>query len=257
MTDAAPTYAPGTPMWVDLGSPDVQASARFYGQLFGWEAQDMGEEAGHYTMFRSNGKMVAAAAPIMNPGQPPAWSTYIATTSAEDTAKKVSDAGGRVLMPPMQVMDQGSMGVFADPTGGVFSVWQSAAHKGAELVNKPVSFSWNELATRDMDTARDFYTKVFGWSAKSNAMPGGGEYVEWQVNGRSVAGAQTMGSNYPPQVPPHWLVYFTVNNTDETMKKAQELGGKVMAGPFDIPQGRFALLTDPHGASFAVIAMPG
>jgi predicted enzyme related to lactoylglutathione lyase len=243
-------------MWVDLGSPDVPASARFYGQLFGWDSEDMGEEVGHYTMFRYNGKMVGAVGPIMNPNQPTAWATYVATASAEETAKKITDAGGTVLMAPMQVMDQGSMGVFADPSGAVFSVWQPGAHKGAELVNQPVSFSWNELATRDMNAAKDFYPKVFGWAPKSNPMPDGGEYVEWQLAGRSIAGGQSMGSMYPPNVPPHWLVYFTVQNTDDTIKRAQELGGSVISGPFDIPQGRMAVVADQHGASFAVIAMP-
>jgi uncharacterized protein len=253
VTDTTPTYAPGTPMWVDHTSPDVQASARFYGQLFGWQAQDMGEEAGHYTMFTYNGKMVAATTPPMSPNSPPAWSTYIATANVEDTAKKVAEAGGQTLVPPMQVMDQGSMAVFMDPTGAVFSAWQPAAHKGAELVNAPVSFSWNELATRDLEAAKTFYSKVFGWGVKSNPMPGGGEYVEWQVAGRSVGGAQAMGSMYPPQVPPHWLVYFSVLNTDDTLKRAQELGGNVIAPAMDIPQGRMAVLTDPQGASFAVI----
>ena len=253
---ATPTYAPGTPMWVDHTSPDVAAAARFYGQLFGWQSQDMGEEAGHYTIFRSNGKMVAATSMPMQPGIPPVWSTYIATANAEETAKKVADAGGQTMMAPFQVMDQGTMGVFADPTGAVFCIWQPAGHKGAELVNEPGSFSWNELETRDIEAAKTFYNKVFGWTTKSNPMPGGGEYVEWQLGGRSIGGGQAMGANFPAQVPPHWLVYFSVSNTDETVKKAQELGGKVMGAVMDIPQGRMAVLSDPWGAPFAVIALP-
>lgn len=253
MTDA-PTYAPGTPMWVDHTSGDVQASARFYGQLFGWQAQDLGEQMGHYTMFTANGKMVAATTPPMSPGTPPSWSTYIATADVNATAKAVADNGGKTLVAPMQVMDQGSMAVFADPTGAVFAVWQPGAHTGAQLVNQPVSFSWNELATRDMPAAKNFYSKVFNWGVKSNPGPEG-EYVEWQVNGRSIAGGMAMGSMYPPQVPPHWLVYFAVANTDDTVKRAQELGGKVMAPAMDIPQGRFAVLNDPQGAAFAVIQL--
>jgi predicted enzyme related to lactoylglutathione lyase len=216
----------------------------------------MGEEAGHYTMFRYNGKMVAATTPPMNPGTPSVWSTYIATSNAEETAKKVADAGGQVMVAPFQVMDAGSMGVFVDPTGAVFCVWQPGNHKGAELVNQPVSFSWNELATRDMDKAKTFYDKVFGWTPKGNPMPDGTEYVEFQIGGRSIAGGRTMGAMDPAQVPPHWLVYFTVNNTDETIKKTQELGGKVLAPAMDIPQGRMAVLSDPWGAAFAVIQMP-
>jgi predicted enzyme related to lactoylglutathione lyase len=244
-------------MWVDHTSPDVAAAARFYEAIFGWTSQDMGEEAGHYTLFFSNGKMVAATTPPMNPNMPPVWSTYIATANAAETAGKVSEAGGQVMVPPFAVMDQGTMAVCADPTGAVFCLWQPEKHTGAQLVNSPGGFSWNELATRDLEGAKQFYPKVFGWTVKSNPMPDGGEYVEWQLNGRSIAGGQPMGSNYPPGVPPHWLVYFTVHNTDETLQKVQQLGGQVLAPAMDIPQGRMAVLTDPFGASFAIIQMPG
>ena len=254
-TQSTPTYAPGTPMWIDHTSSDVQASAKFYGQLFGWQAQDLGEEAGHYTMFTQGGKQVAATTPPMSPGTPPSWSTYIATDNAEETAKKVAAAGGTTLVAPFQVMDQGTMGVFQDPTGAVFCVWQPAAHKGSELANTPVSFCWNELATRDLKAAKDFYPKVFGWGIHSNTMPDGTEYVEWQISGRSIAGSMQMGDMYPPQVPSHWLVYFAVASTDDTVKRAQELGGKVMAPAMDIPQGRFAVLSDPQGAAFAIIQL--
>jgi predicted enzyme related to lactoylglutathione lyase len=243
-------------MWVDHGSPDVKAAARFYSQLFGWQAEDLGEQAGNYHMFRQAGKTVAATSPLMNENQPTAWTTYVATDNAKETAKKVTDAGGQVMVEPMEVMDQGTMAVFIDPTGAAISVWQPAAMKGADLINTPNSFSWNELHTRDMPKATQFYSKVFPWAVKSNPMPQGGEYVEFQVNGRSIAGGMPMGNEMPANVPPHWLVYFTVANTDDTVKRAQELGGKVMAPAMDIPQGRFAILVDPQGAAFGVIQNP-
>jgi uncharacterized protein len=253
VTDGKPTYAPGTPLWIDLGSPDLAGSARFYSELFGWQAEDMGEQMGHYTMFRQDGKSVAAVAPLMSPQQPTAWSTYISTTNAEETAKKVTDAGGQVVSPPMQIMEEGTMAVCIDPTGAAFGLWQPNRMTGADLVNVPVSLSWNELATRDMAAAKTFYTKVFPWTAKSNPMPDGSEYVEWQIDGKSIGGGMQMGAQMPAQVPPHWLVYFAVANTDNTLKRAQELGAKVMMPAMDIPQGRFGVLTDPQGAAFAVI----
>ena len=253
MTDGKPTYAPGTPLWIDLGSPDLPGSARFYSELFGWQAEDQGEQMGHYTMFRQDGKSVAAVAPLMSPQQPTAWSTYISTTNAEETAKKVTDAGGQVVSPPMQIMEEGTMAVCIDPTGAAFGLWQPNRMTGADLVNVPVSLSWNELATRDMAAAKTFYTKVFPWTAKSNPMPDGSEYVEWQIDGKSIGGGMQMGAQMPAQVPPHWLVYFAVANTDNTLKRAQELGAKVMMPAMDIPQGRFGVLTDPQGAAFAVI----
>ncbi len=253
MTQPAATQAPGTPIWVDLSSPDVSAATSFYGQLFGWTAQDLGEEAGHYHMFKMGDKVVAAVSPPMNPQQPPVWTTYIATDSAADVAKKVTEGGGQVLVAPFDVMGQGTMGVFMDPSGGAFAVWQPAAMKGAEMFNTPVSLTWNELHTRDLQGAKSFYAKVFGWGVHSNDMgPGMGEYVEWQVNARSIGGG--VGMNQEPEgVPPYWLVYFTVASTDDIVKRAPELGGKVISPAMDIPQGRFAVIADPHGAVFGVI----
>ena len=250
MSDA-PVFAPGTPMWVDLGSPDLEASKAFYGGLFGWEADTMpAPEAGGYTMFMLNGKMVAGVGPLGDPNQPPAWSTYVATDNADATAQAVREAGGQVIVEPTDVLDAGRMAIFTDPTGAFFGVWQPGKHKGAEIVNEPGSFSWNELETRDLGAAKRFYHQVFGWDGESSD-----SYTEWKLNGKSVGGAMVMTDQFPPNVPPHWLTYFTVEDCDATVGKAQELGGRVLMPPMDIEPGRFAVLSDPQGAAFAVISI--
>jgi predicted enzyme related to lactoylglutathione lyase len=246
---AAPSYPPGTPMWVDVSSPDIQAAARFYAQLFGWEADDLGEEAGHYTMFRKGGKMVAAGSPLQDDGSPPTWTTYICTSDATESARKVSEAGGRVIVEPFDVFNSGRMAIFQDPAGAFFAVWEPKEHVGAELVNAPGSFCWNELTTRDVEGAQTFYPRVFGWGVKAN--PG---YTEWTIEGRSIAGALQMGDNFPPGVPPHWVVYFAVDDAQAAAAKAKELGGT--ASPImDSPAGQFSIVNDPHGAVFAVIKL--
>lgn len=253
MTQSTAIHAPGTPIWVDLSSPDVAAATRFYGQLFGWRSEDLGEQSGHYNFFYNGDKVVAAVGPQQNPQQPPAWMTYVGTDDADGVARKVSEAGGQVLVAPFDVMDQGRMGIFMDTTGGAFAVWQPAKMQGAEQFNTPVSLSWNELHSRDVEAAKAFYPRVFGWGVKANEMgPGMGQYIEWQVEGRSVAGGQGMQQE-PEGIPTYWLTYFTVANTDETVKRTSELGGKVVAPAMDIPQGRIAILADPQGATFAVI----
>jgi len=254
-TESKATYAPGTPSWVDLGTPDLAASVGFYSGLFGWQSEDMGEAMGHYTMMNQGGQPVAAISPLMSPQQPTAWSTYISTASAEEIAKKVADAGGQVIAPPMKVADSGTMAFFMDPTGAAFGVWQPDQFTGAGMVNKPNSLSWNELSTRDLPAAKAFYTKVFPWTAHVNAMPDGSEYVEWQIAGKSVGGGMAMNPQIPAQVPPNWLVYFAVANADNTVSRAQELGAKLMMPAMDIPQGRMAVMTDPQGATFAVIQL--
>ena len=246
-------YAPGTPMWVDLGTSDIEASKRFYSGLFGWESEDMGEEAGHYHMFKLRGKNVAGVGPLMMDGQPVAWTTYISTDSADDTCAKVKTAGGKVFAEPMDVMDAGRMAIIGDPTGAVFGLWQSNRHTGAEIVNEAGALCWNELSTRDTDGAKKFYTEVFGWGEETHK--GEMDYTEWKVRDKSVGGMMNMTGIVPDQVPPHWLTYFAVADCDAAAAKAKELGGKLMTEPRDIPQGRFAVVTDPQGGTFAIIQL--
>ncbi len=248
-------YAPGTPMWVDLASPDLAASKAFYGKLFGWEGHTTPDPAaGGYTIFTLHGKQVAGVGPLQAPNQPPAWSVYMATDNADATAKAVREAGGRVIVEPMDVLAAGRMAVFTDPTGAFFSVWQPREHKGAEVVNEPNTFSWCELATRDLKAAKDFYEEVFGWGSQTSPMgEGGGSYTEWKLGGKSIAGAMEMTDQWPASVPPYWMNYFTVADCDAAAKKATALGAKVTVPPTDYPGGRFAVLSDPQGAAFGIV----
>lgn len=254
MTNVA-VSAPGTPIWVDLGSPDVEASARFYGELFGWDAEITPHPAaGLYTMFRKGGKEVAGAAPLQSEGQPPAWTTYLSTDSVDASAAKIADAGGSVLAPPFDVLEAGRMAIAEDPTGAVFGLWQAKDMKGAELFNQPGSLCWNELSTRDLDRAIGFYSEVFGFDVMDSDTPEM-RYVQWRIDGKSVGGAMPTSDMVPAEVPAHWLSYFAVSDLGETLAKAKDLGGTVVFGPVDSPQGPFATVMDPQGAMFAVIQM--
>jgi len=248
-----PEYAPGVPLWVDVSSPDLDKSRAFYGGLFGWDAQVVPDpQAGGYTMFFLDGKMVGAAGPTFGPDQHPAWATYVCSADADATAQAVKDAGGQVLMGPMDVMGQGRMAVLVDSTGAHVSIWQPQAHRGAELVNEPGSFCWNELYTRDLPAAKEFYQKVFGWNGEDTDMSGS-PYTVFKVDDRPIAGGMDMSKLLPDSIPPHWLVYFSVTNTDDTIAKAKELGATILAGPQPTPMGPMAVIQDPVGAAFAVI----
>ncbi len=247
-----PEYGPGVPLWVDVSSPDLDKTKAFYDSLFGWEGRTVPDpQAGGYTLFYLDGKNVAGAGPTFGPDQHPAWATYISTEDADATVQKVKDAGGQVLAGPMDVMGQGRMAVMQDPTGAHFSIWQGQAHTGAELVNEPGAFCWNELYSRDVPAARDFYQKVFGWDAEESQMEMG-PYTVFKVGDKPVAGGMDMGF-LPPEVPPHWLVYFTVTNTEESSAKAKDLGATVLAGPQQTPMGPMAVIQNPVGAAFAII----
>jgi predicted enzyme related to lactoylglutathione lyase len=249
------SYAPGTPCWVDLASPDVAASVRFYGELFGWEHADAGDpgEAGGYGFFSKRGKQVAGIGPLGGEGVLSSWTTYVSVGDADPAAVRVKEAGGQVLAEPFEVMGAGRMALFVDPTGAYFSVWQPGQTIGAELVNEPGALSWNELNTRDPVAAKTFYAAVFGWDARDREMgEGGTAYTEWLLGRDSIGGMLDMRGRVPDEVPAHWLAYFAVEDCDEALEKTKVLGGSVAVGPVDLPVGRFAVLRDPHGAGFAV-----
>jgi predicted enzyme related to lactoylglutathione lyase len=251
------SYAPGTPCWIDLSTPDQDAAGDFYGGLFGWSVEEgeNPEATGGYREARLRGKAVGGVMRLMEAGQPPAWMTYMATDDVDATAARVGEAGGQVLAEPMDVLDFGRMAVFADPTGAVFGVWQAGTHFGAELVNEPGALSWNELNTRDIGAAKAFYGAVFGWGFEDNEVEGTGTYTSIKLGEDMIAGMLDMTGRAPEAVPAHWQLYFAVEDCDATVAKAKELGGNLGFGPIDIPPGRFAIVSDPHGAHFAVIAL--
>ncbi len=178
------SYTPGTPCWVELsGTPDIEASESFYRELFGWEMPELpnSAELGGYRRAKKNGKDVAGVSPRMEEGQPTVWATYVSVEDAEATLAKVTEAGGEPIAEPMDVMGLGTMAVFTDPTGAVCGIWQPGTFAGAELVNEPGAFGWNELGTRDAEGAKAFYGAVFGWGTREHDMGEMGTYTEWKV----------------------------------------------------------------------------
>jgi hypothetical protein len=252
------TYEHGVPCWVDVTSTDLERSLAFYTALFGWEAERSPQpEAGGYTMFTLRGKNVAAASPPP-PGGPQAsyWTTYLASDDVDATAAKVREAGGTVQMEPFDVFDAGRMTVAQDPTGAVFGIWQAREHVGAQLANEPGTLNWNECQTTDPAAAAEFYRAVFGYEVDERPMGSGEVYRVLEVGGRGIAGILRITEQMGP-IPPNWSTVFTVADTDETVAKAQELGGTALMPGMDLPEnGRLAVLQDPAGAVVQVLAPP-
>ncbi|MCP3760056.1 VOC family protein [Streptomyces sp. TBY4] len=252
-------YKPGTPCWIDLMVPDQQAALDFYADLFGWQGEIGPPETGGYSVCTLKGKPVAGIMKAMNPdgstpdpAPPTVWTTYLATDAIDAALKSVTDAGGTVMMGPMDVMDLGRMAVIADPTGAVVGLWQAGTFDGAGIVNEHGALIWNELSTGDVPAARAFYSAVLPVTTALSEMPEAAGYTEFQVDGRAVAGMMDLG-NLPPGTPPNWVPYFSADDVDEIQAAATRAGGSVMAPAFDMAAGRMAVLADPQGAVFAVI----
>jgi hypothetical protein len=253
-------YAPGEFCWVDLATTDVDGALAFYGELLGVEGQPAPgdpEETGGYGFLVKDGKMVAGYGPTQSADQPSAWHSYIKVEDADQTTKKATEAGGEVVFGPIDLPNEsGRMAVFQDPTGAFISINQQQKHPGAELVNEPGSWTWNNLLTRDIEGAQDFYGKVFGWTA---AQPDGApDYIwNWQIDGQrwpeGLAGLMRIGTDMPPDAPPYWQVYLMVENLDEAVEKTKGAGGQLIFGPLDIPIARMATVFDPQGASVSLL----
>ncbi len=243
-----------TPLWVDLSSKDVPGSRAFYEKLFGWKVRELGPDAGGYVMLQVGGKDVVGLGPTQMAEQPTAWAVYIGTDDADAIAKKVEKAGGTVIAPPFDVMEQGRMGTFQDPGGAFISVWQPIKFSGPPNYGKPNTPGWWELNARGVASVKPFYRQVFGWSEKLSEYEAGMTYTEFQLEGHSIAGAMEMADMVPAEVPNHWLVYFTVTDVDATAKKAAGLGARVAMQPSDYPGGRYAVIIDPQGAAFGLMS---
>jgi uncharacterized protein len=251
------SYTPGTPCWVELsGTPDVEASQSFYRELFGWEMPELpnSAELGGYRRAKLNGRDVAGVSPKMDEGQPTVWATYVSVEDAAATTARIGEAGGQTIVAPMAVAELGTMAVFADPTGAVCGIWQPGTFAGAELVNEYGAFGWNELATRDTGAAKEFYGAAFGWGFDDEESAMAGTYTIWKVGEAMVGGMLDMNAvQMPPEVPPHWLVYFSVEDHDAAVAKVTAGGGAVLNGPIEIPVGRFSAVADQFGAPFAIM----
>ncbi len=253
------SHAAGSPCWVDLMTPDVDASKAFYTAVFGWDAEDQFDDDGNriYTLFSKDGRTatgMGGSPPGMGP-MPPAWNTYIAVDDPAATAEAVTEAGGSVMMPPMDIPPSGSMAIFADPTGATFSVWRADDHIGAEVCNEPDTYSWNELMTRDIEAAKPFYASVFGWTYEEMDMGPMGTYnVIAGGENNGLGGLMSMPPGMPDMVPNHWMVYFTVADIEATVAKVTGNGGQVTSGPMALPGiGTTAVVHDPAGGSFSVL----
>jgi uncharacterized protein len=247
-------YDEGVPSWVDLSSSDLEASRRFYAQLFGWTIEPGPPETGGYSDAMLRGVPVAGIGPKMDPNIPPHWTNYVNVADVDAAAGRVSKAGGQVVFGPEDVMEFGRLALFVDPAGAALGLWQPKTHLGAGLVNEPGAFTWSELLTSDTAGAKTFYKDVFGWDAVTHG-EGSHEYTEFEVGGQSIAGMLPKPPEMPDDAPPFWGLYFAVADIEASVAEAKKLGGTVLMEPTTIPTGTFAALTDNVGASFSIIQL--
>ena len=243
--------------WTDLIAHDPSGANTFYGGLFGWIPAGLPDHpASAYTLFTIDGERVAGLTPMSEPmkaqGVPPMWVSYILVDDVDAVADRVEGLGGRVHLPPMDVVDSGRMSMFGDPSGGSVALWQAGTHQGAERFNEPGCMSWNELMTRDPLAARAFFAELLGWTFEEVDLGDRGTYHLIRVGDRPNGGIMAFPDEVPEDVPPFWDVYFAVDDVAESAARVASLGGQIIIPPTEIPMGTFAFASDPRGARFTL-----
>ena len=252
-------YEPGTFSWVELATTDPDDAKRFYGELFGWQSEDEQIPGGGvYTMARVEGENVAGITEQPEPQRsaevPPNWFSYVTVADADDSAARAAELGGTAHAGPFDVMETGRMAVVADPTGAMFGLWEARSSIGAQRVNDVGCLTSNELATNDVEAASSFYRALFGWAIEEVDTGGGPGY--WLIHHDGAAEGRNGGmrelSPAEEGVPPNWVPYFTARSVDDTLARADELGGSTLVPATMIPAGRIAAIRDPQGAVFSI-----
>jgi predicted enzyme related to lactoylglutathione lyase len=257
-------FVHGAPVWADVVSPDVAATAAFYGALFGWDLDGGGPETGGWGRFDRRGPdgapaKVAAVGPLWEAAPEPGWTLYFDTADAAATVKAVEAAGGTVAFASLGDAYPGPRACFVDPAGARFSVWQlGGADNGFGAVTVPNSLGWTELQTTDREAAAAFYGSALAFQTEEVPMAGepytllrpAGTGPDAHFGGIMALTGAMLGAGATPR----WEPYFEVADCDAVAALAAERGGTVVTPPADVEMaGRLAALRDPFGAHFSVL----
>lgn len=251
-------FLPGQFAWVDLQAHDLEAACQFYGQVLGWTSVPLDTQGGPaYQQFELDGKAVAGIgqmpAELQSQGMPPCWNSYVNVEQIETVVERARELGATIVVPVTKIVEAGWLAFLRDPTGGQIGLWQKNQHFGAQLVNVPGAFCWNELATRDVDRACQFYGQLLDWEFAEHPQSPARYYII-RNQGADNGGIMQMDEQWG-EIPPHWTVYFSVDDAAATAAKVSKHGGHVFVPPFETPVGHIAVLADPQGATFNVIQL--
>ena len=257
-------FSQGTPSWVELGSPNLNASMDFYARIFGW-AFDEGnaERAGgnRYARAKISSGCPAGIFSLGDnaSGESPVWHVQVAVDDMHDVVSRVGDYGGAVVVAPFEEGEFGTRAVISEPSGGQIDLWR-ANSLGPVAKHEHGALQWCELMTPDPVAAAEFFRMVLRVKTEPMEMPDG------MVNSilvtddgpiASVNGTSGLETDVVSGSGPFWVVYFNVDDVDAVAERAVRLGATLPDPPWDTPGvGRMAWINDPQGALLGLITPP-
>lgn len=255
MTVRTAPWAPGIPCWAELTTPDVAASATFYGSVLGWAVPDGGQARDGLVVAQRRG---ATTAGLRTRAEGVAtWTLYLSTADADASAARVLAAGGHILEAPKSSEDGRSRtAIVRDPQGATIGLWQAGTSIGSSLVNEPGGMCFEELRSPDPAGSRTFYKSLFDYEFEEEPASGP-EFSIFRLAGEDIPLGGLLAGSGPDVTPPRWVPHFGVDDATAACDRALVGGGSVLVAPFDAPQEQLAKIADPHGAELWLITSTG
>jgi hypothetical protein len=247
-------------IWYDVMTTDTKAASEFYKAVVGWSAAEFPMQDGSsYTVFSQGQAMVGGLMSIPPEaaamGARPGWSGYIAVDDVDADAKRIADAGGKIMRPPTDIPNVGRFAVAADAGGAMFMIFKPGSDEApaAHPDMAPGFVGWHELYADNPDREWDFYAKLFGWQKeRSMDMGAMGVYQTFAVNGVETGGVMKRPAEMPASF---WNYYLGVDSVTAAIERVTKHGGKLMMGPQEVPGGAWIIHAfDPQGAFFSLIS---
>jgi predicted enzyme related to lactoylglutathione lyase len=247
--------AVGKFVWRDLLTRDPAGAKTFYGTLFDWQFRETGDT--EYSVITSGGRPIGGIAlhrDPENPAAPALWLSSLSIWNVDAAVDLVEEGFGSVLEGPGNAGSRGRVAIVRDPAGAPLALIR--AEGGDPLDGPPVegSWVWTELLTHDVEEAETFYRSLVGYSVRTLVAPDGRPYRLMVSGGIARAGLVALPWR---EIDPHWLPYVAVRDLDKTLRRAIDLGGRLVLGP-ELFGGdeRVAVLADPAGGAFGVQELP-
>lgn len=246
-------------IWYELITSDVEAAARFYGEVVGWRSRDSGVPGKSYRLWSAAdgdvGGLMALPAGASAAGMRPGWIGYIGVEDVDAAVAQVVEGGGAVHMPATDMPGVGRLAMMSDPQGPLFYLMRGASPEPSRAFahDLPGHFGWNELHAADRERAFNFYSARFGWKQTDTFDMGPmGVYQLFGTGGeRAVGGIMTRPKDAPP---PTWLYYINVDDIQSALGRLKSAGGQLLHGPSEVPGGQLIVQAlDPQGAMFALV----
>ena len=253
----------GNWIWYELITSDPAGAKLFYEAVVGWSmTTGHGANDTEYGFITAQDGAMTGGVLQLKPemtqnGARPCWLGYVGVDDVDDSVKAIAAAGGKILMPAMDVEMAGRVALVSDPGGAAFYVMTPTPPPGGgqstafSAMPNPGHCGWNELVADDAAREIGFYTGLFGWTLPEPMDMGPmGQYQFVAHDG--VAVGAIMGN--PPQVPVSaWAPYFWVSSIDAAQAAVAANGGTVINGPHQVPGDLWVIQgTDPQGAVFSL-----